>query len=123
MDLHNHKSEKNLRWVCCPMSPKRQGYIEAISEMNKAFFAMNPMPKINFEHAKEDTDDLEQLVIEPAEKYNCTNCSKVFQKPGVFGNHMVKTHGHKGDIVFRCPTCKNSFDVYKKLSQHMKIHS
>ena len=104
------------------MSPKHQEYIDSMTAMNDAFFAKNPMPKVA-EEKKEDTKDQEQLLIEPAEKYNCTNCCKVFQKPGVFGNHMVKIHGHKGAILLRCPTCKITFEVFKKLSWHMKIHT
>ena len=127
MDQHNHKTERNLRWVCCPMSPKRQEYIDSMTALNNAFFEKNPMPNPAEEkedsEEKEDTEDQEQLVIEPAEKYICTNCSKVFQKPGVLGNHMAKKHGHKGAIIFRCPTCKNTFEEFKKLSRHMKIHT
>ena len=82
--------------------------------MNKAFFAMNPMPRINFEHAKEDTDDLEQLVIEPAEKYNCTNCSKVFQKPGVLVTIWLKPMGTRETSSFLGVQHAKTLSMYTK---------
>ena len=109
--------------VCSPMSPKQQEYIGSIAAMNNVFFRFQP-------DAKHQCGDAKGRDGWPGALGDCTSrkisLHKLLQglpKTRGFWNHMVKILGHKGAILFGCPTCKDTFDVFKKFFRHMEIHS